>query len=365
MKKLDIKSILICIILSIVFFVNIYPMVYKFNEKLNEEFVRNELKQQNMDDTFQKPSFKSKSLYRYKTQTTGHTFGKPFNVTRNMLSLIKFPLTNFITLNAKNAESFVFLTAADWKYYPSTTHMLSTIHRHFPNKTIYFYDIGLTESQHESMSKVCNVIMRDFRPMIKELPYHVGRLKRYAWKPLIIHDLLRTESGIFYIDSSARFLSSDMSVVVEKTIDSTNGFLFFVRSPHSNYAVTNRGTYEYLPTNTTAMKIIRQRGANTMLIYRTKDVYENIIQWFVLCALDADCIMPSSSKLGCNFKSDTFTEYANCHRFDQSVVNILVNNYLNFCEGSLDYTPDPLEGKPRLLRLLRGAKDSVDMEMCE
>ncbi len=47
-----------------------------------------------------------------------------------------------------------------------------------------------------------------------------------------------------------------------------------------------------------------------------------------MCALDKRCIAPIGSQLKCNFKGGAYARYANCHRYDQSLLNILLaNNY--------------------------------------
>ena len=49
-----------------------------------------------------------------------------------------------------------------------------------------------------------------------------------------------------------------------------------------------------------------------------------MFKWWYLCALERDCIA-SNAALHCSFSGRD--EYGNCHRFDQSALNILLANY--------------------------------------
>ncbi len=71
--------------------------------------------------------------------------------------------------------------------------------------------------------------------------------------------------------------------------------------------------------------------AGSLLIFNTKDVYDNILQWAYSCALVPSCIEPTT-KLSCNFGEGALrkTQHANCHRFDQSMFSTLVANWWGF-----------------------------------
>jgi len=56
-------------------------------------------------------------------------------------------------------------------------------------------------------------------------------------------------------------------------------------------------------------------------------IYDRIIRWWVLCALVRECIA-STAALQCKIRGrDT---YANCHRFDQSALNILAVHHFAY-----------------------------------
>jgi hypothetical protein len=57
-------------------------------------------------------------------------------------------------------------------------------------------------------------------------------------------------------------------------------------------------------------------------------VYLNIVRWWFLCALHVDCIAPTND-LYCKFATgpNRYAYYANCHRYDQSALNVLLVNH--------------------------------------
>ena len=60
------------------------------------------------------------------------------------------------------------------------------------------------------------------------------------------------------------------------------------------------------------------------------DVYILLVHRMYLCALDVKCTDPPTST-SCHWpKKNRGQTYANCHRYDQSIVNVLAVNRWNF-----------------------------------
>ena len=120
-----------------------------------------------------------------------------------------------------------------------------------------------------------------------------------------------------------------MSATFDRTMK-TDGVALQSTTGHSIFVVTHPGMYRYLPTRIDKMKSSVQHEAGNMAMYRTKSMMTNILKWYVLCSLERSCIAPIMNRF-CHFKGeDRFNTFADCHRFDQSLLNILLNNYFNF-----------------------------------
>ena len=131
---------------------------------------------------------------------------------------------------------------------------------------------------------------------------------------------------VFWIDSSIRFKTQNLSLTLDEVFNS-GGILSFEPGNHSNFETTHEGMYRFLPISAKAAANTMQCAANSIYIHRTEEIYKRIIFWWVLCALTEECIAPTR-QLYCNFKGKDV--WAGCHRFDQSALNILMaNNFLN------------------------------------
>lgn len=119
---------------------------------------------------------------------------------------------------------------------------------------------------------------------------------------------------------------------------SENGCQFYpwtLISPtgHSIYAATFPKMYEYMPIPESVAKHLRMWQATIQLIFATKHVRENILRYWVLCALEEECMVPANNTIHCKFnEKDSFTDFLDCHRQDQSAINILLARVNNFVE---------------------------------
>ena len=129
-----------------------------------------------------------------------------------------------------------------------------------------------------------------------------------------------------------------------------------------------------------------------VLIYRTEEVFKNILLFWVVCALDKSCIEPTRA-LYCNRSAMKMNKFAGkctlyfkkekknalvctqylmgpcilfilgCHRFDQSTLGLLLANHYNF-NFSLyrDYMAKSDHGT--FLSVKRGSYVGKKIKMC-
>ncbi|CAP25095.2 Protein CBG04378 [Caenorhabditis briggsae] len=106
-------------------------------------------------------------------------------------------------------------------------------------------------------------------------------------------------------------------------------YLLHGYSGHGILSVTHPEVYKYFPTNPGELKKEKAKmyDAGFVFAVNTRQTMMNIVKWYFLCALEEDCMAPKSAVLGCQFvDDDRFRTYAGCHRYDQSIINLVLAN---------------------------------------
>ena len=214
------------------------------------------------------------------------------------------------------------ITAASSNHFgESLIHFKTAMPRFFPDVKLVFFDLGLENRQVEILKKMNFVDYRKFD--FSRFPRHVYELYTYAWKVLIIQEMLMEFGAIMWLDASIK-LVGDFRPAIEQMVREKSGFLFII-SPGENsiLAATHPNMLKYFPQNF-QNAIIQQACA--MMIVNTPEVQRDIMKWAVLCSLERNCIAPLGSQLYCPTHSSLAQHNVGCHRFDQSMFNVLVAN---------------------------------------
>lgn len=269
-----------------------------------------------------------------------------------------------VDLSSQDLPGPVFVSAFDEKFSQNAFSMINSIRNLFPDTSIIVYNLGRIGTTNENILKVCNLHVREFN--FTHYGLDPTKLREYSWKPIVIAETLREFGAIWYLDSSVRFDKAELENVHAlvscqrgreqrrprvRKVDGSNepietGFdrevweenvkncekipyLLHGFSAHGIFPVVNPGMYTYLPADLEAIKKTRMYDAGFVFTVHTDRVVKEVLKWYVLCALQQDCFAPPGSSLYCNFEKGRYTNYANCHRFDQSAVNILLANANN------------------------------------
>ena len=89
------------------------------------------------------PAIDTVLRYQPPMKTDSSTAGRPFNFSRSFLSAVGFPITEFHELSDSSVErEFVFVTAADDKFFHNAMDAISTVQQHYPQYFIYLYDLS-------------------------------------------------------------------------------------------------------------------------------------------------------------------------------------------------------------------------------
>ncbi|KAK2190818.1 hypothetical protein NP493_67g03017 [Ridgeia piscesae] len=184
---------------------------------------------------------------------------------------------SYTTLTAANAERIVVVTGASSNHFVESKAMIKSVQKYMPDRPIIYYDLGLTKSQASEVRSWCSVKLRKFGN--SAYPTYVTKhLRCYAFKLLIIQEILREFPGLMWLDASVRLLGSNFSAAFAKAVEN-DGFEMINKGINEIFTVTHPALYEFLPTNVQRLKHTHIIGAGFMLIYNTYATFSNILRW--------------------------------------------------------------------------------------
>ena len=67
-----------------------------------------------------------------------------------------------------------------------------------------------------------------------------------------------------------------------------------------------------------------------LILHNTARVRNYFMRHLVACAMEDYCIAPPDSKASCDTNLANNKRYANCHRYDESAINLILNQWHNY-----------------------------------
>lgn len=222
----------------------------------------------------------------------------------------------------------VYATALSRSHYYEAQDMIASVQHHLPNTRLIVYDLGLTETQKNTLSSYCGVELRLFK--FKKYPPHVRTIHYYSWKPLIAKELSEEFEVFLYGDSSIRVMASPVQYILPLLQEFP-----FVAGPVDPYlpivALTMDKMIEYLQVNHTRkeMGLFAHMPGGCWAMWPNTLLRTKFLNPWVDCALHQECIAPPGSSLyHCNFVVERITHgtgrYIGCHRYDQSAMAMIL-----------------------------------------
>jgi len=97
----------------------------------------------------------------------------------------------------------VAVTAVSSNHFHESHDYIGSLQISMPNKTIYVYDLGLQEHEVTYFRNACNVQVRKFE--FQKYPDHVKNLDEYAWKPLLLQEVLEEFEVVLWVMPAPEF----------------------------------------------------------------------------------------------------------------------------------------------------------------
>ncbi|XP_046583222.1 uncharacterized protein LOC124290520 isoform X2 [Haliotis rubra] len=187
---------------------------------------------------------------------------------------------------------------------------------------VVLYDLGLGPFQLNQVHRHCKCEVHPFP--FHEFPTHVRDLAVYSWKPILVQLALKQWNFIMYMDASIRILTSDLQELFD--VAWKRGILVS-DTEHESFKMvehTDPRTFAFLGEKPCYFENIPEKQAGFLLLRQSRLLQLSIIRPWVECTLSLECIAPQGSKINwfCSYYRHFFGE---CHRFDQSALNIVIS----------------------------------------
>lgn len=226
----------------------------------------------------------------------------------------------------------ILVTASSSNHYRESQGLIQTYHKLLtvhPELEMIFYDIGLTCDQRQELMKYCKCEVRTFE--VEKYPTHVSEKRGYAWKPVIIQTVLKEYDFVMWVDASIRFKRKPLDEV--SLLARQRG----IQTMHSGGAIcqmTSKISFEYLGETPCLFNLPEIQGG-WMLISRNRFTLEYIMKPWASCGLSYNCMVYDNS-LG-NLYCKSRQTYHDCHRFDQSILGIVLSRLFNQQRHIVDF----------------------------
>ncbi|CCD64738.2 Alpha-1,6-mannosyl-glycoprotein 2-beta-N-acetylglucosaminyltransferase [Caenorhabditis elegans] len=236
------------------------------------------------------------------------------------------------------SKNIVFVSATSDNHYEQATNSISSVYKMYPNAKFILYSLSLKETCISQLKeKFEKIEVRVFDT--SGYPDYTNNWMEYRFKPLIVAEVMKEYEYIWWMDAHISVKTAGLIEAFSKELSENSKktdtrvqipIYFFIHSSHSNFATLFKSLLTFFPTNSISLLKDPNRGAqlgaNTIFFARTKYTVETV-KWWVLCALDQKCMNPPGAQVYCRFPdNDRNTQFANCYRFDQSVLNLLMLN---------------------------------------
>ena len=100
------------------------------------------------------------------------------------------------------------------------------------------------------------------------------------------------------------------------------------RKDYSTYVVTHPDMYHYFNTDIKKLQRTKHIEISMIILHNTAQVRMRFMRWLYGCAMEEWCIAPPGSHTKCDHRLHANSrQWANCHRYDESAINMLLASW--------------------------------------
>lgn len=192
-----------------------------------------------------------------------------------------------------------------------------------PKLKIVVFDIGMSKDQRNSLCTGGKCEIKDF-PFALYPSFLEDYLPANAWKPVVIQIALKEYGFVIWMDTAVYlpqgYLQGGIDIAEKAGVAA--GYRRIAHTDVNLAFETDQRTFTHLGEEPCAFKETFRYNAALLFIKGTPFTYKYIMRPWVSCALTLSCISADHKFYSQCAGAD---KYGYCHRFDQSVLSIILN----------------------------------------
>ncbi|XP_025079896.1 uncharacterized protein LOC112555663 isoform X2 [Pomacea canaliculata] len=264
-------------------------------------------------------------------------------VKREMEDEMKERLAKFLSEVEQRAEVFdpsehknfrekddhlAFVTAGSDLTWGGLLQFVYSVQYHYPDSDIGVFDIGLSKEKREEIERFCKVSVLD--TYMQFWPKHITNPKLKLWRPILWQMALAHYGHIVYIEPDRFLMTKAMKDYIEHSRHA--GITVAGRRlQYSPFVVTNPEMYYFLSVDVRKLQKVSMFDVNMIILHNSQPVRHHFMRYLISCILEEYCVAPPGSTIVCDQNLFTGSQkYANCHRYDLSAINILLDKWFDY-----------------------------------
>ncbi|ELT92190.1 hypothetical protein CAPTEDRAFT_215050 [Capitella teleta] len=277
-----------------------------------------------------------KEHYIFKNKGGDEVAGRGFWSAPGMAERLNLPLTKFSSLPLKKEiiDDFVIATVSYYEIFDFTRELVYALQAKNPKRKIFICDAGIKKQRQEMVRKWCNVEL--FPISFDAMPSHFYNLGNEGYRPFCVVEALRRHDALLWIDSDTNIKMYDFRKITTTIFNNPSPEISLFVPNSEDFSVvdaTDPRTFGFIPSNNAKLANLPLYHARVFFAVNSASLYREVLHWWVMCALDEECLSPVwSSYDNCfpNVKD-------RCHFNATSSFNILLANYFQFDQTKYVY----------------------------
>lgn len=224
-------------------------------------------------------------------------------------------------------DDFAFVTAGSHSTYPAAIEFIYSVQYFFPKSKIAIFDIGLTQDERDFINSLCNTRVENL--WLQFWPEALYKIRHRVWRPLLLQLALAKYFHYIYLEPGRFVNKQDLRRYLAHS--RKHGVTVAGRQlKYSSFVVTSPHMYSFLKTNERKLQRTPHFDFTLLILHNTARVRNYFMRHLVACAMEDYCIAPPDSKASCDTNLANNKRYANCHRYDESAINLILNQWHNY-----------------------------------